>query len=74
MTDTSKRATPGGFPAKEVSPSEMQSQSPSKDRLRRMSGSPPVVSSNARSEFDPNPSNAIAAKVVRTARGIGKPS
>jgi hypothetical protein len=74
MTNKSQFPTPGGFPRKAVNRSDMESQSPSKDTLRRMSGSPPVVSSNARSEFDPNPSNAIAAKVVRTARGIGKPS
>jgi hypothetical protein len=71
MTDTSQRATPRGFPAKEVSPSEMESQSPSKDRLRRMSGSPPVVSPNARPEFRSDSPNAVAANVVRTARGIG---
>jgi hypothetical protein len=47
--DLPKPPQPHGFPAKEVSAAEMKSQSPSKDRLRRMSGNqPPVVSPNAR--------------------------
>jgi hypothetical protein len=47
-----KAPPPKGFPAKEVKPSEMKSQSPSKDRLRKMAGNqPPVVSSNARNDL-----------------------
>jgi hypothetical protein len=71
MTNQNQLPTPGGFPSKAVDPSEMESTSLSKDKLRRMSGSPPVVSSNARPEFRPDPpvaSNAVAAHAVMVAR------
>jgi hypothetical protein len=59
MTDTSQRATGGGFPAKRVDPSEMQSQSPTKDRLRKMAGQQqPVTSPNDRPEFGTDDRNA----------------
>jgi hypothetical protein len=44
--------TPGGFPSKEVDPSELQMPSVSKDRLRRMAGNQPQVYAPPMSEAD----------------------
>jgi hypothetical protein len=59
MASLPKPPKPHGFPAKEVSPSEMRSQSTTKDRLRKMSGTQPlVVSANARPEFGKDTTDA----------------
>jgi hypothetical protein len=44
--------TPGGYPSKEVGPSELQTPSVSKDRLRKMSGNQPQVYYPPMSEAD----------------------
>jgi hypothetical protein len=44
--DRPKAPPPQGFPEKEVKPSETKSQSPSKDRLRKMAGNQPPVPSS----------------------------